>query len=257
MIEKVALYGPVIASSGVFAARRANKGIDVMDEDPLFGTANLIIAGGQTVKGIKAAKDLAKLQSAADNVKAMQSAADNIKAVSDTTKGLTTSSKILKGIGNLLEPVSNHINPLICCASAIKVLGSDDKEDTFVREALGLGFMFGSEKATKLFIGMPDYKKGASGKMETVAREAHPFFKKQLAALDDFLAETALYKKVSNSTVHAALKGAIFVLASITGYKIGSKIAELLIGPEKDKSSNGTKYVTMNTTPVTNIAQAA
>ena len=244
MIEKVALYGPVIASSGVFAARRANKGIDAMDEDPLFGTTNLIIAGGQTLKGIKAAKDLAQLPSAADN----------IKAVSDTTKGLTTSSKILKFLGGLLEPVSNNINLLICCAGAIKVLDSDDKEDAAIREALGLGCMFGSEKATKLFIGMPDYKKVA-GKMEAVTRTAHPFFEKQMKALDDLLAETALYKKVSSSAVHGALKGTIFVLASITGYRIGRKIADWLIGPEKNKNSNNAKYVTMNTTP--NAAQAA
>jgi len=239
-IEKVALYTPIIASSGVFALRRANRGIDAMDDNPFFGTANLAIAGGQTLKGIKAAKDLTYTTK-------LPSAKESISAAGSTFKGLSTGSKFLKFLGETFNFISNHINPLICFASGIKVMGSDDKADTAVREILGDGTMFLFEGATKYVTGMPIYKADANGVMQSTARKACPFFEKQVKALDDLLKETKLFEKISTSSVHGALKGLIFVLASITGYKVGNKIADMLIGPQKDKCSNNntTKTIVM------------
>jgi hypothetical protein len=212
-----------------------------MDDNPLFGTANLAIAGGQTLKGINAAKDLTYTTK-------LPSAPETINITGSAFKGLSTSSKFLKFFGTVLNTISNNINPLICCASGIKVLGSDDKADTAVREILGLGTMFSFEGAAKAIIGMPIYK--ANG--QSIQRKACPFFEKQVKALDDLLKETALFKKISSSSVHGALKGLLFVLASIAGYKIGNKIADALIGKKADPKDKCTaKRIVM--TPNVNV----
>lgn len=239
-IEKVALYAPIIASSTIFACRRINRGLDAMDDNPFFGTANFAIAGGQTLKGVKAAKDLTYTTK-------MPSAAESITASSTALKGLSTSSKFLQFIGKTLNFISNNINPLICVASGIKVLGSDDKADAAVREILGDSTMFLFEGVTKRMIGMPIYK-SVNGVMKSTPRQANPFFEKQVQAIDDLLRETALFKNVSSSSMHGALKGLIFVLASIAGYKVGNKIADLLIGEKADASNkNAPKRIVMNT----------
>ncbi len=249
-IEKVALYTPIIASSGIFAFRRANRGLDAMDDNPFFGTANLAIAGGQTLKGIKAAKDLTYTTQ-------LPSAAESIQGANNAFKGISTSSKFLKSLGTAFNFISNHINPLICVASGIKVLGSDDKADTAVREILGDGTMFLFEHITRKAINMPVYKSSLKDMLQASPGKANPFLEKQVGVVNDLLRETALFKKVSNSSVHGAMKGLIFVLASITGYKLGNKIADLLLGKKENNNSRGNaKRVVMNTTPAQMISNA-
>lgn len=233
-IQALALFTPVIASSTVFAARRADKGIDAMDENPFYGVANLIIAGGQTLKGIRAARDLSLTSST--------SAAESIKEISNTAKNISNTSRFAKCVGTVFDFVSRNVNPLICVASLIKVLGSDDKADTAVRETCGLGMMFACEGVAKSFIGMPYYVKDEiTGKSRQVPREGlykrSPYLEKQVKAFEDYCATKKLFKKISLKSAPGAIKGTLFVLASIFGYKFGSKIAELLIGKEKSKSA--------------------
>jgi len=227
-IKALTLFTPVIASSTVFAARRAGKGIDYMDDNPFFGTANLIIAGGQTLKGIRAAKDL--------SITTTPSAAESIKEINSKAKNLSESSKCLKGIGKVFDFTSRHINPLICLASFIKVLGSDDKADTGVREILGLSTMFASENIAKSILGMPYTKINSAGQPITVPREAlyhkNPFAEKQIKAFEDYCSTKKLFNKISLKSAPGAIKGTLFVLASIFGYKLGGVIANLLIGKE-------------------------
>ena len=54
---------------------------------------------------------------------------------------------------------ADHINPLICATGAVKVLTSDDKTDSAIREGLALSTMFASEAAAKKLIGMPKTSK--------------------------------------------------------------------------------------------------
>ena len=58
-IASIALFAPVVASNAIFSARRASRGVDSIEENPLFAIANFDIAAGQILKGGRAAKALA------------------------------------------------------------------------------------------------------------------------------------------------------------------------------------------------------
>ena len=257
-IEKLALFVPVAASSSIFAARRVGRGINAMDDNhPLYGAANLVIAGGQTLKGIRAVEDLTEAAH-------VPSASESINAMSNAFKGLSESSKFFKLFSKLLNFASNNVNPLICGASAIKVLGSDDKADTACREILGLSTMFGFEYAAKRILGMPYKALHLDGRSEMVAREAlyhkSPFIEKQVKAFEDYCSTTKLFKKISLSSVPGALKGIFFVIASIAGYKLGGKIASYLLGKDECKTQKDKcKHVTMNNSSaeIGNVSKAA
>ena len=242
--EKVALYSPVITSCVPFALRRTQRGIDAMDDNPFFGIANIIIAGGQTLKAARAAKDLTFAQT--------QSAAETIKAVNTAAKGLHTSSKFLKFLGKVFDFTSKHINPLICCASAIKVLGADDTEDALLREGLALGGMFGMEAIGKPILAMPKYVV-ENGVVKTVPREAwyrkSPFVEKQVKAVEDYCQTKKLFDKIPLKSVPGTVRGLAFVfLFSVLGYKLGGKVADLILGKEESKNSGSGQcmYVQMD-----------
>lgn len=225
-ITAIALFTPVIASNAVFSARRASKGIDEMDKNPLFGIANMDIAVAQVVKGGRAAKAIAM---ATDNsfAEVAQSASDKIKKVSD-------SNKLVKGFGKVVNTTANYINPVIIGTGALKVAGSDDKWDAAARETLALGTMFGVEKATKVFVGMPITEKDASGK--SVVKKQDGLYKKlfkekQIKAAKDFC-ETKKFMKY----VPGGVKGLLFVGGSIGGYKLGEEIANAILGEEKQRA---------------------
>ena len=54
-VETIALLTPVVTTNFVFSARRASKGIDAMGSNPAYGVMNMDIAGGQVLKGSRAA----------------------------------------------------------------------------------------------------------------------------------------------------------------------------------------------------------
>jgi hypothetical protein len=263
--EKVALYSPVIASSVPFAMRRTKRGIDAMDDNPYFGTANIIIAGGQTLKAVRAAKDMTFTQT--------QSAAETIKAANATAKGFHTTSKFLNIMGKVFDFTSKHINPLICCASGIKVLGSDDKVDAAIREGCGLLGMLGiMEPIGKKLLDMPKNIVDTNGVVKTVPMEiAHDnnhvlekhiktFVNKQTKALEDYCQTKKLFNKISLKPLPGVAKGLAFVfLFSVPGYKLGQKGAELILGKEKCKNSdqNQCQYVQMSNTPEQSAAVQA
>lgn len=229
-IEKATLFLPIAASSLIFAMRRANKGLNSMQDDPIFGAANVGIAGGQTLKGVRAAKDLT-LESG------NMSAAESIKEMDSTVKVAAKSNKFLKGAGIVFDFISRNVNPLITVAEAIKVINSDDKADAAVRSSLALACMFAGEGFAKRYMGMSYAKLKSDGTRETVKREAlyhkNPFVEKQVDAMKDYCETKKLFNKISLKGVPGATKGLLFVGASIASYAIGKKLASCLIGEEK------------------------
>ena len=181
---------------------------------------NLDIAAGQTLKGTKAATSMAI---AADPtlIQTTQSAADSIKNLSE-------GSKFFKGASKVVKFTADHINPIICLTSGIKVLGSDDKMDAAARECISLPLMFAAEGVAKRAIGMPYSKNG-----QTVLRKA--FFEKQLKALDDYCATKQLFNKISLKYAPGIARGLFFVCASIGGYKLGTYISDKLLGKQEAK----------------------
>ena len=229
-IEKATLYVPIALSSLIFAFRRTNKGLDAMQENPLYGTSNIMIAGGQTLKGLRATEDLTY------SYENTSSAAESIKSMNSTVKTASETNKFLKVTKNIFNFVSKYINPLICVAEGIKVISSDDKADAAVRGVLGLGCMFTFEKYAKKYMGMPYMTIHKNGTRETVKREAlyhkNPFVEKQVNAMKDYC-----MTKQALKSVPGAAKALLFVAASISGCKVGNTFANILIGKEKEKKA--------------------
>ena len=219
-ISSIALLTPIVASNAVFSARRATKGVDNLSDNPVYGVMNMDIAAGQTLKGTKAAMALASAGEGA------RSAMENIKAVSKTNKFLT-------GAGKVINYTADHINPIICLTSGIKVLCADDIVDEAARETLALSTMFGAEAAAKRFIGMPFTKK-INGVTKTFEREG--LYKKLLSEKQNQALQDLIKTKHSMKYISGAAKGLMFVSASIAGYKLGNFIADSVLG--KRKSSN-------------------
>ena len=126
-IASLALFAPVVASNAVFSARRAKRGVDAMDENPMFAIANFDIAAAQVVKGGRAAKGLALAMDPTMEVAT--------KGAAETIKGASKSSPFVKGLSKVINFTADNINPVIIGAGAIKVLGSDDKIDATARES--------------------------------------------------------------------------------------------------------------------------
>lgn len=223
-LAALALFTPAIASNAIFSVRRASRGVDAIDENPIYGLANLNIAAGQILKGGRAVKAAAIIS----NPKFEQTT----KGAAETIKNLSKTSKVANGFSKVLNFTANNINPVICVTSGIKVLGSEDKVDTLARESLALTTMFGAEAAAKSILGLPYTKNG-----KTIARS--PLFERQLKAMCDYQnlkqafnnkAQTCKWLKYAPG----AAKGLLFALASIAGYKVGAGIANKVLGEPKE-----------------------
>ena len=252
-IEKIALSLPIVVSSGVFAGRRTDKFVDNVDNNPVYGVANLMIAGGQTLKAVRAAKEVA--------IAAEPSAAESIKTMSKSVETASKASKSLKVFRGLFDFISKHINPLICLTSVLKVLfGADDKVEAGCQELGGLAGMFLFEHCYKELAGL-SYTKEINGKMVSCPREAlyhrNPFAEKQVNALKEYCATKKLFGKVSLKAAPSVLKGLFFVGASIAGYSLGSKGVGLLFKKSGSDESGNQNSVQMNYNSAYNGAAAA
>lgn len=257
MTSGLAISGliPSVVSSSIFSSRRANSGAEALSaSNPFVGAMNMDIAGGQV---LNAARNVASLAGESQRPLAAQ-----ITSAEESIKALAKSDKIINGVGKVLNFTADHINPIICATSAVKVLTSDDKTDTAIREGLALGTMFASEATAKKVLGMPRIKKFdpktmsisnegiykiVDGKKELIAKNGKYkilknnrlviqrdsiFSNKQVAAFNDFCATKRVFNKSLNF-LPGALKGLGFVCASIAGYKIGSTIANGIIGEKR------------------------
>ena len=227
-VSSLAIFTPLVASNAIFSARRATRGVEAMDENPILGAMNMTIAGAQVLKGVNAGADAARLTSPELN-KTVEGAAKSIKELSEK-------SKVVKYGGKALKFVADHINPIICAAGAVKVLGSDDKVDAGVRETFALGTMFLAEDTYKYIMGMPKTVNGKIKPMTGLYKKRSPFLEAQANAMKEFCETKKLFNKIPLKTLPGLLKGVGFAIASIVGYKLGSSIANCFLGkPEEAK----------------------
>lgn len=217
-LTAIALFSPVVASNAIFSVRRASKGIDSMNSNPLFGVANMDIAAAQVVKGGRAAKEIAMTTD--------ESFVEGIQSASKRIKEMSNGNKLLNGVGKVVKTTANYINPVIIGTGALQVAGSNDKLDATARESTALITMFGSEYAMKEFIGMPVTVNGKVEHRDGLYKKM--FSEKYVKAIKDFC-ETRTYFKC----VPGIAKGLLFVGASIGGYQLGEKISNAVLGEEK------------------------
>ena len=210
-VSTIALTLPIIVSNAIFSCRRAAKGLNALDEHPVYGAMNMDIAAGQVLKGVRVAEGLAPGVSA-------------VSSSSGIFNTLAESGKAIKALSKFVDFTSKNINPIICVTSGVKVLGSDDKVNTAAKEALALTTMFASEGAAKAILGMPIVKNGG----KSVGDNAGSFIAKHISNLEKKCAKE--FNKIPMKGIPSALKGVFFVLASIYGYKLGAYVAEKVTG---------------------------
>lgn len=225
-VAAIAMCTPIVASNAIFSARRAARGVDAIDDNPFYAIANFDIAAAQVLKLGRAVKAIDYMC----NNPATTGAAETIKSAASQTSKV---SKATSTFGKILNFTSNNINPIICVASGIKVLGSEDKVDTAARESLALTTMFGAEALTKRAIGLPYIEDG-------VVKNRPAYFESQLKAMEQYCQTKKFFNKKLLKHAPGVLKGSAFALASIVGFKIGAKIADAILG-EKDTKTNELK----------------
>ena len=233
-VSTIALFSPVVASSAIFSARRAKRGADAMDENPMYGVMNMDIAAGQILKGIRAAQAIAVVSD--------PSLKEATKGASEAIKNLSKTSKVVNGLSKVVSFTADNVNPLICVTSGVKVLASDDKVDTGIRETYALATMFGAEAVAKSVLGMPYTEKDSvTGKTITKTRDGlykkNLFIKKQVDAMKEYCDTKKAFGKISLKGVPGGIKGLLFVGASIGGYKLGTAVANVFLGKPEEKLS--------------------
>jgi len=219
--EAIALLTPTIAAQAVFSGRRAKRGVDNMDENPIFGLMNIDIALAQLLKGARAAKGIALSMEPA-----------SVSAA----KSIETTSKLAKGAKSVLNFTADHINPVIWAAGAAKVIFGDDdnKMEAAGRETCKIGTMRLCEEGYKSLFGMPKIttKNGISSAISQKGALQKFLEKEQIAAKVDFSSVKNIVDKLPKS-IKGSAKGIGFVLASIGGYALGAKISDLIFGKKK------------------------
>lgn len=249
-------FMPSVISSTIFSTRRANSGADaIVTSNPLVGAMNMDIAGGQIVNAVKGVSNIAKGSA--------NSLAEGITSAEESIRALSQGDKVVGGIAKVLNFTADHINPIICATSGVKVLTSENKKDEAIKEGTALGVMFASESLAKNALGlaktskynpktMIETKEGlfnvANGEKKLIAEAGkyqildnklvinrdglfneNPFIQKQTAAFNDYCKTHEICNK-SLKFLPGLMKGLAFAGASILGYKFGQAIANQVVG---------------------------
>ncbi len=234
-ITAIAISAPIIASNIVFSARRASRGVDSFDENPLYGAANVNIAGAQVLKGARAVKAVAIATD--PEYKVLQEGSFSlIKKHAPKLAKTVSTDPVCKSIGKFVNYTADHVNPIIVGTSALKVTTSDDKVDTWARESTSLLTMFAAEAGAKRLLKLPVDGKITNSNDNKIAVSTKKYAKKilnekQYNSVKNFMNKNPQTTKFACSTG----KGLLFAGASIAGYKIGNKIADTILG-EKEVS---------------------
>lgn len=233
-ITSIAIAAPIVASNAIFSARRANRGIEAIDENPIFAIANFDLAAAQVLKGCRAAKAIEisiEESGAAECIKEKSNQCKknmSKKAPKVTSSGVT--NKFLNGAKKVLNFTANNINPIIIGTGALKVFGAKDKSDELARESTRITTMFGFELGAKELIGMPCL-------VNSVNKDKKQVLKNNKGSLEKLFTDSQLKAINDSKALKCALgtgKGLFFVAASIGGYKLGDMIGNAVLGKKED-----------------------
>lgn len=192
-----------LASSTIFCARRSKK---AKNERDIFSA---VLAGAQGNKAITAAT---KIDGTIGNV---------ATSVIDKFERVAKNSKLIDYAGKGIKLASDYVNPLICVASGVKVLRSDDKKSTLIVEASALGSMFVVEGMMK--------------------KHLHKLV--EIKGIDKIADRVLKYSEQSKAKglIPGLIKGIAFVVGSCVAYNLGQKGGEMLTGKPPEKEPQETK----------------
>jgi len=133
---------------------------------------------------------------------------------------------VLKYSGKAINFASDHINPLICVSSGIKVLNLDDKSSALVEQASALSGMFATEALMKKYL-----QTGIDKSIEQVKKlENKKGFEKTFKNVAEFIGKHKLEGKIPK-----VLYGVLFVLGSCTGWNEMEKFGKTLTSNIKEE----------------------
>lgn len=132
-----------------------------------------------------------------------------VNALTDTMKASEPTSKLLQGANWIAKWASKLVNPILCVASAARVVSAEDKKSEGIKEVGAMAGMFAFEGITKAATGIAATGKGYQ-------------------AVSKALGLTKLVSKLPNNKYTSILKAVIFVAASCTGFALGGKIGKAI-----------------------------
>lgn len=178
-----------VVSTALFCTKNFKKAEDNCD------ASRLIIAGSQ-------------LNSAVRNVSVFDHAiGKTAKTAVDAFESVAKHDKVVSALGKGVNFLSQHVNPIICVTSGIKVLNSDDKKSEAIKQTSALSSMFIVEHAMKKNFDNIREIKG----MEKVADKFMKFAKNMKC----------------EKTLPAIIHGIAFVAGSTLAYAAGEKFGTL------------------------------
>lgn len=234
-ISAIAISAPIIASNIIFSARRASRGIESMEENPLYGAANINIAGAQVLKGARAIKSISAATGPEFQM-IQEGSSALIKKHSPKLIDYVAKNPVSNKVGKVLNYTAKHVNPVIVGTSALNIASSEDKVDTWARESTSLLTMFGAEAGAKKLLNLDNNKNNLNPQDNKISITSKKFAKKVLNKKQyDTVKNFMNNHKQATKFTSATGKGLLFAGGSIVGYKIGNKIADTILG-EKETS---------------------
>ena len=253
-VKAIALCSPIVACNFFgFAPRRLKRSIKAMDSNVAESIGNLDLCAGQTLKGIRATNDILKTteSSAAETIKAMNNAEVAAKGskildgIAATVKNAEKSSKLLKGVSDVVRFTADHINPVIYTVAGFKVFGSKNDDEPMIvtgaEEAGAICTMRLGEELYSNTMGMPIQKFDKD--LKRFVSKERPMNKHVETLLNDIKTKSLSSKKIAKfakshenllKTAPGIAKGTGFVLTSIISYNLGDKAVKKFLDTEEN-----------------------
>lgn len=205
---------PNIVSSTAFCIRNVDKAEHRKDDVSRASVLPVVI--GQLHNTVNAIDDTVS--------------AFNGRGILTRAKALAGEDKLVQTIGKTAKWAGTYVNPLICVASAADALTSEDKPAAIATNGSAVLSMFGAEYLMKKHMAESTFEDVKL--IKNIAAKVGNFVSKHCSGkLASALTEANIAKVLPKATY-----GSIFLVGSILGYTIGSKIGHSLISMARGDS---------------------
>ena len=144
-------------------------------------------------------------------------AANCLNGVADTIKEARATSKIFDGVCKGANILGELVNPILCLASVARIMHSDDKKSTAVKEAGAMGLMFTGEGIFKRLFGLGGHKASYS---------EHKLTNSAVNKTKKVLTTNKWLSKIPLGKWGTLLKAVGFVTVSCSCFALGSKLGD-------------------------------
>lgn len=137
--------------------------------------------------------------------------------VAEVINGARSTSKVFDGVCRGAGILSKMVNPLLCVASGVRVLNSEDKKSAAVKEIGAMGLMFTGEGIWKRLFGLGGFN---------ATYKNHKLISSVIDAGKKFFSSNKLLSKIPLGKWGTLIKALGFVAVSCACFDIGSKLGE-------------------------------